>query len=82
MNTSKTHHKPGNVPRFDGNNYVYWSKRMQAYIISLGFGVWILLKDGYREPKYGPTTNHEIADYEHYAIAMNSILGGLNKSEF
>ena len=54
---------------------------MQAYIISLGFDVWILVKDGYTEPKDGPTTNAEIADYEHNAIAMNAILGGLNESK-
>ena len=82
MNTSKTHIKPRNVPIFDGNNYVYRSKRMQAYIISLGFYVWRLVKEGYTEPKDGPTTNDEIVDYEHNAIAMNAILGGLNKSEF
>ena len=55
---------------------------MQAYIISLGFDVWILVKDGYIEPKYGPTTNAKIAYYENNAIAMNAILGGLNESEF
>ena len=82
MNTSKIHIKLGNVPIFDGNKYVYWSKRMQTYIISLGFDVWILVKDGYTEPKDGPTTNVEIADYENNATTLNSILASLNESEF
>ena len=67
------------VPRFDGSNYVYWSKRMTAYLISLGFDIWKIVRDGYKEPKDGPVTSNEITNYENNARAVNAILGGLSE---
>ena len=82
MNTKMTHLKPGNIPRLDGSNYVYWRKRMQAHIIALGFDVQKIVMDGYTEPKDGPTTNAEISYYEKNSRDVNVILGGLKESEF
>ena len=70
------------VPRFDGNNYVYWSKRMIAYLISLGYDIWKVVIDGYKDPKNGPTTDVEIGDYENNARAVNVIPAGLSETEF
>ena len=81
MNTTMTHLRPGNIPRFNGSNYVYWSKRMQAHIIALGFDVWKIVKERYTEPKYGHPTNAEFFYYENNSRAINVILGGLNESE-
>ena len=55
---------------------------MNAYLISLGFDIWKIVRDGYKEPKDGPVTNNEIADYENNARAVNAILGGLSEPEF
>ena len=47
------------VPRFDGSNYVYWSKIMSAYLVSLGYNIWKILNDEYKEPTNGPTSDDE-----------------------
>ena len=81
MNTPMAIFKPGNIPRFDESNYVYWSKRMQAHLIALGFEIWRIVRDGYKDPKDGPSTSAEITGYENNAKAVNAILGVLNESE-
>ena len=70
------------VRRFDGNNYVYWSKRMTGHLISLGYDIWKDVRDAYKEPKNGPTTHDEIEDHENNARAVNAILAGPSKTEF
>jgi hypothetical protein len=37
------------VPQFDGENYAFWSKRMETYIQEQGFDVWQSIVDGYKE---------------------------------
>ena len=68
------------VPRFDGSNYVYWSKRMSAYLVSQGYDIWKSVRDGYKEPKDGPTTNKKIEEYENNVGAVNAILAGLSET--
>ena len=70
------------VPRFDGSNYVYWSKRMNAYLFSLGYNIWKIVKDGYKEPTNGPTSDDEIEECENNGRVVNAILAGLSESEF
>ena len=48
------------VPKFDEANYVFWRKRMSAYLMSLGFDIWTSMLDGYTTPKYQqPSTSNE-----------------------
>jgi len=72
------------VPKFDGMNYVFWSKWMFAYLMSLGFEYWTIVLDGYVPPKDNrrPSTIDEIKACEENDTAMNEILAGLNASEF
>ena len=70
------------IPKFDGKKYAFWSKRMKAYLMSLGFDVWASVNYGYVIPKSAPTTYEEKKACENNATTLNAILGGLENSEF
>ena len=55
---------------------------MTAYLISLGYDIWKAVRDGYKEPKNGPTTHDEIEYYENNARVVNAILAGLSETKF
>jgi hypothetical protein len=50
------------VPRFDGDNYLFWRRSMQTHLKSQGYDVWKTVVDGYKAPttplidKYGNGT--------------------------
>ena len=74
-------HKFRDVPRFDGNNYVYLSKQMNAYLMSMGLNIWAIVTDGYKPPKTRPSTSEEIEECQNNATSMNAILEGLSETE-
>lgn len=37
----------GRIPIFDGTNYAFWNRRMKAYLMALGVGVWQSHADEY-----------------------------------
>jgi hypothetical protein len=47
-------HIPNGIPPFNGNNYAYWSKRIQNFLISLGVDIWLSFVNGYKVPKNTP----------------------------
>ena len=67
------------VPLFDGEDYVFWSVRMEIYLISIGLEVWTLVEKGYDVPK---ATTIEIEDkkkfWEH-AKDLNTLQAGFSK---
>jgi hypothetical protein len=48
------------APRFDGQNYAFWNKRMQTFLQAHGFDVWKSVVDGYAVPTLPQLTNMEI----------------------
>lgn len=65
------------APLFDGNNFSFWSVRMETYLSSLGFDVWELVTQGYTFPSKGPSIADEKKSYGSNAKAKNSLLCGL-----
>jgi hypothetical protein len=43
------------APRFDGQNYTFWNKRMKTFLQAQGFDVWKSIVDGYTTPATPPT---------------------------
>ena len=70
------------IPIFYGTNYLFWSKRMKSYLMSLGFDVWDSIVNGYKIPKNIPIDLKERKEGEYNAKVVNAILGGLSKTEF
>ena len=52
------------IPRFDGQKYAFWSRRMKRYIYiyiqAHGFEIWQSAVDGYKEPKVSSTNERAI----------------------
>lgn len=67
---------------FDGSNYVFWSKRMETYISSLGFDVWMSIKNKYVVPSVPPTDPDAKKEYEINVKTKHAILSGLSNNEF
>ncbi|XP_057821105.2 uncharacterized protein LOC131033831 [Cryptomeria japonica] len=70
------------APLFDGSSYVFWSVRIKAYIMSLGFDVWMSIVNGYTLPSQPPTDLDGKRAFESNAKTMNAILCGLSESKF
>ena len=70
------------IPIFYGTNYLFWSKRMKSYLMSLGFDVWDNVFNGYKIPKNPPIYLIERKVGEYNAKDVNAILGGMSKPEF
>jgi hypothetical protein len=47
------------IPKFDGEDYAFWRRRMKTYVQEQGFDVWRAVVNGYKAPttpsmdKYG-----------------------------
>lgn len=55
---------------------------MQTYISSLGFDVWMSVKNGYTFPSVPPTDRDAKKGYENNVKAKHVILSGLSNNEF
>jgi hypothetical protein len=69
-------HIPNRIPPFDGNNYAYWIKKTQNYLIYLGVDVWILVVSGYTVSKK-PKTATQKEERRNNKMGMGVILDGL-----
>lgn len=69
------------APLFDGTNYAFWSIRMESYLSSLGFDVWMSAVNGYIMPTTPLTDLADKREYENNAKAKNAILCGLSNTE-
>lgn len=67
---------------FDDTNYAFWSRIIETYLSSLGFDVWMLVKNGYNVPQVPPTDPDLKKEYENNKKAKNAILSGLSDTEF
>ena len=52
------------IPLFDGSNYVFWSRTMEAHLMALGVGVCKSVINGYDVPGSLPTDLHGRIIYE------------------
>ncbi|XP_043695626.1 uncharacterized protein LOC122646195 [Telopea speciosissima] len=55
---------------------------MEAYLKSLGYGVWLTVKNGYMPPTIDITETAEMKKCEDDAKAINALLGSLVNNEF
>ncbi|XP_042483015.1 uncharacterized protein LOC122063362 [Macadamia integrifolia] len=72
----------GKIPFFDGSNYNFWKIRMEAYLKSQGYGVWLAVKNGYNPPTIDIIDKTETKKCEDDAKAVNALLGSLVSNEF
>ncbi|XP_042487341.1 uncharacterized protein LOC122067578 [Macadamia integrifolia] len=72
----------GKIPFFNGSNYNFWKIRMEAYLKSQGYGVWLAVKNGYNPPTIDITDKIEMKKCEDDAKAVNALLGSLVSNEF
>lgn len=68
------------VPLFDGSNYAFWNIRMEAYLSSLGFDVWIFVINGHTIPATPPTDHDRKKALEKNAKEKNAIHCGFLNS--
>ncbi|XP_043700129.1 uncharacterized protein LOC122650818 [Telopea speciosissima] len=78
-NSSYSHSK---VPQFDGTGYDFWRIRMETYLKSLGYGVWMSVKNGYKIPTSDITDTVERKTYENNSKTKNALLSALVNTEF
>ncbi|XP_057815069.1 uncharacterized protein LOC131028748 [Cryptomeria japonica] len=69
------------VPVFDGTNYAFWSRRMETYLSSIGYDVWMSIKNGYTVPST-PTDLNTKKEYENNVKEKPATLSGLSDTEF
>jgi hypothetical protein len=67
---------------FDGSNYAFWSIIMKTYLMSLGFDIWIVVKNGYTNPTTPPIDTIGKGISYNNAKSMNAILCGLVDFKF
>ena len=73
---------PNRAPLFDGTNYAFWSIRIRTYLMEVGFDIWKFLVIGYIVPTTPPIDTNGKKLSECNVKCMNSILCGLEESEF
>jgi hypothetical protein len=70
-------HIPNGIPPFDGNNYAYWSNKIQTYLTTLGVDIWLSVVNGYKVPKNTPTDPDEKKLMSCNSKARHVIISGL-----
>jgi hypothetical protein len=70
------------APRFDGQNYTFWNKRMKTFLQAQGFDVWKSVVDGYTTPTTPPTDRDGKKLNENNSKAKGTILSSLVDSVF
>lgn len=66
------------TPIFDGSNFYVWSCRMEVYLSSLGFDVWMLVVNGCPSKVSPPIDSAEERRNWCNNVAMKAILTGLS----
>lgn len=67
---------------FDGSKYEFWSVRMEAYLMDLGFDVLEVVTNGYEISKNPSRDWVGKKASENNSMELNDILCGLPKSKF
>ena len=67
---------------FDGQDFVIWKARMEAYLQSLGHNVWNKVKTPYTMPEDEQITADNMAQVDFNYRARNAIVAGLSTGEF
>jgi hypothetical protein len=70
------------IPKFDGQKYALWRRRMKTYIQEHGFEIWQSIVDGYKEPTIPPTSEKAMKLNQNNSKATNSLLNGLGESVY
>ena len=70
------------APRFDGQNYDFWNKRMQTFLHAQGFDVWQIVADGYATPTTPPTNKDGNKLNKNNSKSKCTILSSLDDSIF
>jgi hypothetical protein len=70
---------PNGIPPFDGSNFEYCKKRMEAYLKARGADVWVSVASGYNASKKPKTAAQKEAKRNN-KLAIDTILGGLTGS--
>ncbi|KAJ4977690.1 hypothetical protein NE237_008470 [Protea cynaroides] len=78
MAPGEGYHKP---PLFDGTDFVFWKRRMEIYMGSLGFDVWAAVEIGYTPHDTVTPSATDKKNFENNRKALNVIQGGLTNSE-
>ncbi|XP_043692777.1 uncharacterized protein LOC122643194 [Telopea speciosissima] len=79
---SSSSYSHSKVPQFDGTGYGFWRIRMDTYLKSLGYGVWMSVKNGYKIPIGDITDTVELKKYENDSKAKNALLSALVSTKF
>jgi hypothetical protein len=70
------------APRFDGQNYTFWNKRMKTFLQEHGFDFWKLVVDGYKTLATPPTDRDGKKLRENNSKDKGTILSSLVDSIF
>jgi hypothetical protein len=70
------------APRFDGNNYAFWSKRIKTFLQAHGFDVWQSAVDGYAAPSTPPADKYGNKLSENNSKDKRTIISSLDDSVF
>jgi hypothetical protein len=70
------------APIFDGSDYVFWKRRMQTYLMSLGYDIWSADENGYTTPKTPLMDTNGMRLGNNNSRVKNSILCSLEKSVY
>ena len=70
------------APLFDGNDYVFWKVRMEAFIHSLDVRIWDVVITKYTIPTIIHTNANDKLTYELDKKARYALLCGLTKDVF
>jgi hypothetical protein len=69
-------------PRFDGQNYAFWNKRIQTLLEEEGFDVWQSVVDGYVARATPPIDKYAKKLNENNSKVKGTILSSLDDSVF
>ena len=70
------------IPKFDGQKYAFWSRRMKTYIQAHEFEVWQSIVYGYKELGVPPTNDNGRKLSLNNSKSKNALLNGLGDSVY
>ena len=69
-------------PLFTGENYAYWSVRMKAHLMSLGWRAWEATQEVYNIGDQASTDPKELSEYDGNSKVLNATLNELADTIF
>uniref|UniRef100_J3MWL2 PGG domain-containing protein n=1 Tax=Oryza brachyantha TaxID=4533 RepID=J3MWL2_ORYBR len=66
---------------FNGSDFDYWKKKMESYITSQGYDIWLKVNQPYEIPERIDTPALKL-EFENNCKARNIILNGISRSDF